>query len=346
MRRPCFTTGVRNRTVGTEHARRILLGPFLPVAAQPHEGVSMRHFGASHRDPGNVNNPDRRLRYRGPWFEAASSLPLAEGFIQSGNLGSFLKAAARQPHRVIALFALLHGTTSESVTLSDSRSGQILREYFSRRSLGVFPVTRFCRGVLILPRDHAEYLRGRRRQALRTNLRHATEAGIRCELIDDRSRTPEDLLSLMNERRIAPDRFGADALRTMVERPELTLIVARGTTGRPLAIAAALIDDTVCLLEFAMANDHGARWILHDYLVRTLIERRVPYLVAHGGGPFGALGFSPAVQHYQHLLGYELRHLVAEPNRVTHGRRGLPGRPGGRRLAVDGGGDCGQRAGR
>jgi hypothetical protein len=314
------------------------------VVTQPHEGAPVPHPGALPRDPRNrvqtANNPDRRLRYHGPWFEAATSLPLGEGFIRSGKLGAFLIAAVRRPHRIIALLGLLHGTTSESVALSDSRSGQILRDYFSRRSLGVLPVTRFCRGVLVLPRDHAEYLRGRRRQALRTNLRRATEAGIRCELIRDRSGTTEELVLLMSERRLAPDRFGAGALRAMVERPELTLIVARAATGRPLAVAAALIDDAVCLLEFAIANDHGARWILHDYLVRTLIERRVSYLVAHGGGPFGALGFSPAVQHYQHLLGYELRHLVAEPNRVACQRRGLSGRLSRGRLAVDGdGGD-------
>jgi hypothetical protein len=100
-------------------------------------------------------------------------------------------AATGRPRQGIALFGLLRGTTSESVTLSDSRSGQVIREYFSRRSLGVLPVTRFCRGVLVLPRDHAEYLRGRRRQALRTNLRHATEAGIRCEIVGDRSRALE-----------------------------------------------------------------------------------------------------------------------------------------------------------
>jgi hypothetical protein len=95
-------------------------------------------------------------------------------------------------------------------------------------------------------------------------------------------------------------------------------MVARDEHGRPLAYAAAIIDDTVCLIGSALATCHEARWALHDHLVRILIARRVRYLLAEGGGPFGALGFAVNVQHYQHLLGYELRHLSpvsAKPRR-------------------------------
>ena len=90
---------------------------------------------------------------------------------------------------------------------------------------------------------------------------------------------------------------------------EITVLVAWGPDGRPLAIAAAVIDSSACLIQFAVASDHRARWALHDHLVRLLIDRGVRYLLAEGGGPFGALGFSSELHHYQHLLGYELRHL-------------------------------------
>ena len=49
------------------------------------------------------------------------------------------------------------------------------------------------------------------------------------------------------------------------------------------------------------------------------------YLLADGGGPFGALGFATSVQHYQHLLGYELRHLVPLGTRRRTYRRRLVG---------------------
>jgi hypothetical protein len=87
-------------------------------------------------------------------------------------------------------------------------------------------------------------------------------------------------------------------------------VVARDSTGAALAIAAAVIDSEVCLIQFAVASSHDARWALHDHLARALADRGVKYLLAEGGGPFGALGFEAELHHYQHLLGYELRHLI------------------------------------
>jgi hypothetical protein len=103
--------------------------------------------------------------------------------------------------------------------------------------------------------------------------------------------------------------------------PHTTLTVARDEHGRPLAYAAVIIDDMVCLICSALANCHEARWALHDHLVQILIARRVRYLLAEGGGLFGALGFAVNVQHYQHLLGYELRHLRPVPRRTRSRRR-------------------------
>jgi hypothetical protein len=53
--------------------------------------------------------------------------------------------------------------------------------------------------------------------------------------------------------------------------------------------------------------------------------------VANGGGPFGALGYIANIQHYQHLLGYQLRHLVpASPRELARARRRLASRGRGR----------------
>ena len=101
----------------------------------------------------------------------------------------------------------------------------------------------------------------------------------------------------------------------MLERPEMTLLVARDRLGRPLALTGAVIDDSVCLIRLAVASNHEARWALHDHLVRILIARGVKNLLGEGGGPFGALGFDANLHHYQHLLGYELRHLKPRTRR-------------------------------
>jgi hypothetical protein len=220
-------------------------------------------------------------------------------------------AGVYRPLRVWALIALVARTKSETLWFSDSAAGQALRAYFRRSCFGVVPLNRLCRGVLILPARHAEYLRGHRRQAVRTNLRRATAAGITCDGISDRSLAVALLHRLSRSRQVPTTAEYTRRWRTAVARPETELFVARDRNGDPLAVAGVVVDEMVGLIRFAMASSHEARWALHDHIVRRLIDQHVRYLVAEGGGAFGALGFSAPVQHYQHLLGYELRHLNA-----------------------------------
>jgi hypothetical protein len=244
-------------------------------------------------------------------FSAASSLPLEGPMIRSGRLLDLIASAVRYPGRLVALVVLVSRTRSESLALTGSAAGRALRAYFNERSLGIFPRNRLCRGVLLLPPDHSEYLRGRRRQALRTNLKRAAVAGITCETAADRSAFLNEL-----EQIYRPTAHNdLEDWRKELARPEVTLMVARDPGGRLLAAVGVVGDSTLSLIIFATAISHEARWALHDHLVRALISRRVRYLLAEGSGPFGALGFSPNVQHYQHLLGYELRHLTPTPTR-------------------------------
>lgn len=249
---------------------------------------------------------DDRTRYGGRWFSAASALPLGAGVAHPWRLASLLAVAALRPWQVVALIVVLLRTRTECIFLSGSPAGQALRTYFNQRWLGVLPKNRFCRGVLVIPQRHSEYLRGRRRQALRTNLHRAAAAGIRCEEISDRSLALKAFSQFQHSRghKVDPS-WGA-----LIAGPETTVMVARDERGAPLAIIAAVIDDMVCLMRVALATSHHARWALHDNLVRTLVDRGVRYLLAEGGGPFGAVGFATGVHHYQHLLGYELRHLI------------------------------------
>ena len=270
---------------------------------------------------------DRRLRYGGPWIVAASELPLNRDLTHPPHLMKLLAACARRPRRLAALIALVLRTPTEYVVLSESSAGQILGEYFNQRSLGVLPPNRLCRGVLRLPDEHADYLRGRRRQALRTNLRRAASAGIRCEVVTDPHRAVEDASDLLRRRlgvSGAKLRSLTDPVRTGVARSEMTVVVARDQHSRPVAIAAVVIDEMVCLINGALATSHEARWALHDHLVQVLIGRRVRYLLAEGGGAFGALGFETKVQHYQHLLGYELRHVTPRATDLVRRSRDPP----------------------
>jgi hypothetical protein len=260
----------------------------------------------------SVTRPDTRFELGGSSFADASALPLNGGLLRPRQLATLFAAALRRPRQVVALIRLLFRTRSQEVVLSASPTGRVLSAYFDERSFGLFPNNRLCRGILVLPEHHSDYLRGRHRQALRTNLRGADAAGIRCEAISDPRRAFDELTEVVTNRRRPLTGAELAILASWpanLARPEMTLVVARDRLGRPLAISGAVIDDAVCLIRVAVASSHEARWALHDHLVRILIARGVSYLLAEGGGPFGALGFDANVHHYQRLLGYELRHL-------------------------------------
>jgi hypothetical protein len=126
-------------------------------------------------------------------------------------------------------------------------------------------------------------------------------------------RACDEVSAVLRQREGLPDaelHVRANHFREWIARQEMTVMVARDQDGGTLAVLAATIDDSVCAIGFAMATCHEARWALHDHLVRILIARRVRYLLSADEGPFGALGYPTNVLHYQHLLGYELRHLI------------------------------------
>lgn len=257
---------------------------------------------------------DGRVLYGGPWVSAASALPLMPDTMRPLPAARLVAAGMRRPRCAAALIGLLLRTPTERIDLSRTPAGQALDDYFSQRSLGVIPRKRFCRGVLLLPGDHDEYLRGRRRQALRTNLRRAAAAGIQCEVVSDPRRADEDIVAVLRRQwgslTEADLQYRLNDVNACLARSDVTLTVARDDHGHPVAMATTLIDDKVGLIKHAVATSHEARWALHDHIVRILIARRARYLLVDGGGPFGALGFAKNVQHYQRLLGYELRHVV------------------------------------
>jgi hypothetical protein len=134
-------------------------------------------------------------------------------------------------------------------------------------------------------------------------VRRAVSDGITCETVTDRLRVADEILKVDSRER-------AELWQGALARREVTLMVARDKHGTPRAWTGVVLDESVCLITLTGSTSKEARWALHDYLVRILIARGVRYLLANGGGPFGALGYTANIQHYQHLLGYELRHLV------------------------------------
>lgn len=267
----------------------------------------------------------RYLRYGGPWFAVASALPVARGLSRPSALARLCVAVLARPWRLVALIGLLVGSPRIEVALSDSVAGEVLREHFARRFLGLIPQTRLCRGVLPLPDDEGDYLRGRHRRALRNNLRRAAAAGVRCEREGCADVALEATREVLLHRRAGvtvADGVGlAQHWPSVFARPEVTTLVARDAARRASAVTAVVTDDEICVILLAVASSHEARWALHYHLVQTLIARRVKYLLAVDGGPLGALGLPPEVQYYQHLLGYACCHVVPGTAQAAHERR-------------------------
>jgi hypothetical protein len=252
------------------------------------------------------------LRYGGPWFTAASALPVS-GELDWPAVARLVGAVATRPWHVMALLGLLVGVPRIDVQFSDSPAGQMLSEHFATSLRGLIPLNRLCQGVLILPESHDDYLRGRQRRALRNNLRRAAAAGIRCEVVACGSSTLQAMRQVVSHRRApvtAEDRVGLMAVWPAVfSHPAVTALVARDRAGSAVAVSAAVIDAEITVIVLAVACSHEARWAIHDYLVRSLIATHVTYLIAADGRPFGALGLPPDVQYFQRLLGYEVCHV-------------------------------------
>jgi hypothetical protein len=142
---------------------------------------------------------------------------------------------------------------------------------------------RVARAALLLPEDRATYLRGRRRQAVRTNLRHAENAGI----------TSHTLHGVAEQEAALKAFFGShdftDADRLYVKRKlhvnpgAQEFFASRDKDGSTIAVAAVVVADSCALLVFHHSapgeNAWKARYALTVHTINTLIDRGVKVLL-------------------------------------------------------------------
>ena len=174
------------------------------------------------------------------------------------------------------------------VRLTDSPSGRMIGEHLAIRR-GRHWRFRHAQGVLPLPAEISEYLRGRHRQAVRTNLRHAREAGLRVEhhpLSDWRPGSDDSRLA-----HISP---GA------VERWDLVR-----SDGAIVGQAILSVDEEVALLHGLMSLVPYGRWLLHTAIVERLCGSCGVLLI----NCEDAYLMSAGTQYFQRLLGYRIAGL-------------------------------------
>jgi hypothetical protein len=202
----------------------------------------------------------------------------------SGALASWQRLRAGS----LTLTRYRRGLPTVEVHLTPSPVGRMIGQHFGIRRDGRLRY-QSAQGVLRLPADFSGYLRGRHRQAVRTNVGHARRAGLLAEV------------------EFVPDWApGTDDSRLPwitpgpVERWNL-LTPERAVVGQ----AILSVDEEVALLHGMMSLVPHGRWLLHTAMVERLCGSCEVLLVNCDDAYLMPSG----VQHFQRLLGYEIARL-------------------------------------
>jgi hypothetical protein len=196
---------------------------------------------------------------------------------------------------------LLRSLVTVEAQFSDSAAGCELRSWFGPDRL--LPLDRAPVAVLALPRTTAEYLRGRPRQALRTNVARATRAGITCRTVSDMADVQQICGQIAEVRRTTPDVYLAPHVRP---GPQSVLSAAFDAAGAPLALSHLVLDGTWAGIGFKVAvidreEAHLARYALHVHMAGILIDRGVERLTVGGS----MLLSTPGTRYFQARTGFE-----------------------------------------
>lgn len=162
---------------------------------------------------------------------------------------------------------------------------------------------RVARAALQLPADRATYLRGRPKQALRTNLRHAEANGITCHTLRAIEEQDAALKAFFGSGRFTD----ADRLylseKLDVNPGQQEFFETKDADGNTIAIAAVIVSGRTSLLLFHHSNDSEhtavARYALTMHILTTLIEREVEVMLVGS-----ALTLEPGLRYFQRRLGF------------------------------------------
>ena len=189
------------------------------------------------------------------------------------------------------------------VRTTTSPTGRMIGEHLAIRENGRWRY-RGAQGILEIPGEFAEYMRGRSRQAVRTNLGHARRAGLSAFsiAIDD----------------WAP---GADDSRSGHITPgpiERWMVTA--ADGEVVGDAILSVDEDVALLHGMVSFVEYGRWLMHTSIVERLCGSCEVLLTNSDD----AYLMHPGQQHFQRLLGYRVSRLRVAPGNAARTQQAAP----------------------
>ena len=245
----------------------------------------------------------RELRYGSREFLAASDL--ARRLPYPLRIPALIGSVVRDPALIRLLVAI------RRLPVVDLRVRQADVDAWSEARFGPARHGRLAQAVLDLPAVEEQYLAGRPKQALRTNLRHARDLGV----TSDRIPTYE---AWFKQARVVLQAGGdSSAVPPEMAKPEpgqrVAYYVARDAHGTPLAAAGIALFGQFAVL-FGMCSRYDlhpsasfARYQLHTFFALDLGSSGVKHLLVGS-----ALRETAGNQYFQHLLGYRARNLRVE----------------------------------
>ncbi len=217
--------------------------------------------------------------YGSRWLSRASACASGLRYVSIHTLLCIPRSVLQLPYLIAFLFAI----PRTEVRLSRCPSGERIRAHLRQRRCGL-PRFRLAQGVLHVPADYATYMRGRRKQALRTNVSRARSRGIRCTQIGSCS---------------GP--FGP-----------AEHWLARNRAGTLVGEAWVTVDEQCALLHSLVTTESDVRWLLHTAIVERLCVRGCRQLLTNSHDAFL---MPTGQQHFQHLLGYSVERVRPRASR-------------------------------
>jgi hypothetical protein len=154
------------------------------------------------------------------------------------------------------------------------------------------------------------YLRGRSRQAVRTNTAHAARAGIAVAKLVTLEARRDAVYRYTGPTPAPVDREWRDDWSRRAAEDGRVWFAASNPDGQIQGLLVATVDLDWAMLEVAVARQHCTRWLLEKVLLQHLVDSGVQYMFTGTGN---ALSGGPSVRHVQRLLGYGVANLTLSP---------------------------------
>lgn len=206
--------------------------------------------------------------------------------------------AARSVRHSAASVRAVKRLPTLSFTLSECAQGVEIARNFSGRRAGI--PKRLAVSVLEIPIDPKLYMKGRSKQALRTNCRRARDTGISCRQLDpsDARKRVGQLLEARQES------YLFDALARHADDDLGDFWVAEDASNEPVVLALTTADSSFARLDWMMtaprSEKSDARYLISSYIVESLSARGIRHL-----GVDSVFLLPPGLRHFQQLLGFQ-----------------------------------------